>query len=228
MRHTDRNDGGDVRRGPEDDIDDGRRPRRRLAALAGGAIGLAIAGVVLAGLTATTTSPVPQPVDGGELALTLSDVGVGFSAAVEDLAPGDVVLRHVRLDGTGTLDGIDIALAVAATGDATLIADGATTRALTVTVRGCSVAWDAVAGTCSGTESMLLGAATVDSLATPAVLVPALPAGGSLHLQIAMTLPDQDETTVDGVPPSPTVQGATATLSYTFSMVQRDPLTTSS
>ena len=204
-----------------------RRRGRRAALLLGGITGLAVASIVLAGLTATTTSPTPQPVDGGELALGLSDVGDGFSTSIADLAPGDVVLRHVRLDGTGTLDGVDVMLEVAASGDAVLVTDGTTTRALTLAVRGCSVAWDAAAGTCSGTESELLTATTVGSLSTPALIASSLPAGGSLHLQLVLTLPDQDETTVDGTPPDPTVQGAGVDLTYTFSMVQRDPLTTS-
>lgn len=205
---------------------DGRRGRRRRGALLlGGISGLAVASVVLAGLTATTSNPTPQPIDGGELVLTLDDVGSGFSTAIADLAPGDVVLRHVRLDGTGSLDGSDVALAVEASGDDVLVTDGATTRALTVTVRGCSVPWDAATGTCSGTQEEVLAATTVGALTDPAVLADALPAGGSLHLQLAVTLPDQDETTVDGTPPDPTVQGAAVALTYTFTMVQRDPLT---
>lgn len=204
-----------------------RRTGRRAALLLGGVAGLAVASVVLAGLTATTTSPTPQAVDGGELALTLSDVGDGFSTSVADLAPGDTVLRHVRLDGTGTLDGVDVTVEVAATGDAVLISDGTTTRALTLAVRGCSVAWDAAAGTCAGTETELLTATTIGALATPAVIASTLPAGGSLHLQMVLVLPDQDETTLDGTLPDPTVQGAGVDLTYTFTMVQRDPLTTS-
>lgn len=207
--------------------DERSRPRRRLAILLGSVAGLAVATVVLAGLTATTSNPTPQPVDGGELALTLSDVGDGFSTAVTDMAPGDTVLRHVRLDGTGTLDGVDVTLEVDATGDAVLVTDGTTTRALTVGIRGCSVAWDATAGTCGGTESELLAATTLSALATPIEFASSLPADESLHLQIVLTLPDQDETTVDGTPPDPTVQGATVDLTYTFTMVQRDPLTTS-
>lgn len=207
---------------------DGRHGRgRRAALLLGGIAGLAVASVVLAGLTATTSNPTPQPVDGGELALTLSDVGDGFSTSVTDMAPGDVVLRHVRLDGTGTLDGVDVALDVTATGDDVLVTDTATTTALTVGIRGCSVAWDAAAGTCAGTESELLAATTVGSLSTPTEFASSLPAGGSLNLQIVLTLPDQDETTVDGTPPDPSVQGAAVDLTYTFTMVQRDPLTTS-
>jgi hypothetical protein len=209
------------------DGEDRRGRGRRAALLLGGVVGLAVASVVLAGLTATTSNPTPQAVDGGELALTLSDVGDGFSTSVTDMAPGDVVLRHVRLDGTGTLDGIEVALDVAATGDAVLVTDTATTEALTVGIRGCSVAWDAAAGTCAGTESELLAATKVGSLTTPAVFASSLPAGGSLHLQIVLTLPDQDETTVDGTPPDPTVQGAAVDLTYTFTMVQRDPVTTS-
>lgn len=204
-----------------------RRVRRRLAATLGVTAGLATASIVLAGLTATTTSPTPQDLTTGELALTLSDVGEGFSTAVAGLVPGDTVLRHVRLDGTGDLDGVDVTMGVSATGDDVLITDGADTLALTVTVRGCSIAWDAAAGTCAGTTTELLPATTVGDLAAPATIADDLPAGGSLHLQVALTLPDQSETTVDGATPDPTVQGATVDLTYTFTMVQRDPLTTS-
>jgi hypothetical protein len=199
---------------------------RRTAALAGAISGLAAAALVLAGLTATTSNPVPQPVSGGELALVLDDVGVGFSQAVTDLAPGDAVLRHVRLDSTGSLDGVGVTLGVSATGATTLIADGTTTRALTVTVRSCSVPWDPGTGTCSGAATLLVPATTVGALATPATLVPTLAAGASLHLQIELTLPDQDETTVDGQPTAPTVQGQEVALTYLFTMVQRDPVAT--
>lgn len=137
------------------------------------------------------------------------------------------MLRHVRLDGDGTLDGADVSMTVAASGDAVLVTDGSSTRALTVAVRGCSVAWDAAAGTCAGTSSELLAATTLGDFGAPAAIADALPAGGSLHLQIALTLPDQDETTVDGVPPDPTVQGAAVDLTYTFAMTQRDPAASS-
>ncbi len=199
---------------------------RRAAVAVGTVAGLTVASVVLAGLTATTTSPVPQPVDGGELVLTLDDVGTGFSTAVTDLAPGDVVLRHVRLDSTGSLDGADLTLTVTSSGDAALVTDGASTRALTLAVNGCDVAWDAGTGTCAGTASTLLAATTVGLLTTPVALVDELLAGASLHLQLVLALPDQDETTVDGAPPAETVQGATVALTYGFTMVQRDPLTT--
>jgi hypothetical protein len=41
------------------------------------------------------------------------------------------------------------------------------------------------------------------------------------YLQISMQLPDQSETTVNGVPPTPTIQGGAVYITYTFNYAQR-------
>ena len=179
---------------------------------------------VFAALTATTSNGVGQSVSSGTLQLTLGSAsGGGLTSAISNMAPGDSEIRYVDLTNGGTIDGSLLKLQVEATGDSALITDGvapATTKALTVTVKSCTVAWSG--GVCSGTTTTELAAAKVSALATATGLLSASPAAGTvMHLQVTTSLPDQNETTVDGVLPGTTIQGKSATLVYTFSEAQR-------
>lgn len=206
----------------------------RLAAVslvAASALVIGNASGVFAALTATTSNGVGESVDAGTLKLTLGTVAGsgGITTAIANLAPGDSVIRYVDLTSGGTLNAQLLKLQITATGDATLITDGvapATNKALTVAVKSCTVAW--AAGVCSGTTSTEVAATSLSGLGTAQALTNAAPvAGAVLHLQVTTTLPDQAETTVDGVLPAVTVQGKTATLVYTFSEAQRTAVTTS-
>jgi hypothetical protein len=57
---------------------------------------------------------------------------------------------------------------------------------------------------------------------------PALAAGATSQLQIRTKLPDQNETTVNGVLPTVTVQNGSATLSYLFNQAQLTGATSNS
>jgi hypothetical protein len=69
----------------------------------------------------------------------------------------------------------------------------------------------------------------LSSLATtPAALASSVAAGSTVKLQLALSLPDQTETTVNGVRPAGSIQGLSAALTWTFSETQRLATTTGS
>lgn len=205
-----------------------RRPNPRLlAAFAVGAAGLAITGGgVYAALNATASSSA-QAATSGVLSLTMADNGTGFSQGVSNLAPGDVVNRYVTLTQGAGLAGKDLTLAVA---DATpTVLTTHETKGLRVTVTECSGAWTPGAGTCSGTPTVLLTSAALSALGAPvSVKTGNIAANSTMNLQIALTLPDQDETTVNGTAPVGTVQGLSSALTWTFGETQRTASTTGS
>lgn len=189
---------------------------------------------VWAGLDATAFNSSPQSIDSGTLSLTLADNGDGFTQSITNMAPGDVVNRYVDLTNGGSLDAQGLTLAVTATGDAALITDGtspATTKALTVAVSSCSTSWTASTGVCSstGTVTSLLTATTLSALSSANSLISgSITAGAVEHLKVAVQLPDQSETTTNGTAPTTTIQGKSASLTYTFDEAQRTATTTNS
>jgi hypothetical protein len=196
----------------------------RLAAVSlvtASALIIANASGVFAALTATTSSGAGQSIGTGTLKLTLSSAAPsgGVTAVISNLAPGDSEIRYIDLANDGTLDAQLLSVAVAATGDAALITDGVTSKALTIAISSCAVAW--VSGACAS-PTVELAATALSALSTAQTLTSSSPtAGTTLHLQITTSLPEQDETTVDGVLPAGSVQGKSATLVYTFSEAQR-------
>lgn len=202
-------------------------------AVAAASIATATGFGVYAALNATANNPTPQSVGSGTLRLLLSNVGNGFSQNITGLAPGDVVNRYVTLNNGGTLDAQGLTMSVAATGSSTLITDGTSpaTLALRVSVSSCTVAWDATTGACGGTVTNLVANASLSSLATPVTVLSsatALPVGANSHLRVAVTLPDQTETTTNGTAPATTIQGQSADLTFTFTTAQRTAATTNS
>ncbi|MFD7658364.1 TasA family protein [Actinosynnema sp. NPDC059797] len=209
-----------------------RRSAWRPAALAAvGASVLVAMGVgVWATLTATAANVAPEQVASGTLKLTLANSGAGFGQSITNLAPGDTVNRYVALTNGGTLDAQALTLQVNAAGANALISDGATSRALRVTVTECvGGAWTPDTGACGGTKAVLLAATPLSGLAS-AVSLPAgaMAAGDVQNLQVSVQLPDQNETTVNGVLPQGTVQGQSVNLTYTFGETQRSAGTTNS
>ena len=204
---------------------------RPLLAAAVAATGVALTATgVYAALNATAFNSTAQATGSGTLRLTLADNGAGFAQAVSALAPGDVVNRYVSLTNGGTLEGRALTLAVADPVGSRLTTDA--TSGLRVTVSSCPTAWTATSGTCSTTPTTLTAASGVPlaTLKTTAstLLAGAVPVGGAVHLQLALALPDQSETTVNGVLPTGTIQGLSASLTWTFAETQRTPTTTTS
>ena len=210
------------------------RPNPRLiAAFAVGATGLAVTGGgVYAALNATASNTTAQNATSGILNLTMANNGGGFSQGVANLAPGDVVNRYVTLTQGADLDAKDLALKVTDATPTLLTTDA--TKGLRVTVRQC-VGGDwtvtgAGAGTCAGTSTSVLATnVPLSSLATsPAALASSVAAGSTVKLQLALSLPDQTETTVNGVRPTDSIQGLSSALTWTFSETQRTATTTGS
>lgn len=181
-------------------------------------------------LNAEVSNPSAQAVSAGTLVLALADNGQGFTENVSDLAPGDVVNRYVVLTNSGTLAGDTLTLEVSATGDTSLIDDGTlgvTTEAITLVISSCPGAWDATDGSCDGTPVALNTAATLGGLGSAISLgAGTFAPSATKNLQISLTLPDQDETTVNGVFPDDTVQGKSVAVTYTFGVLQRTATTT--
>ena len=181
---------------------------------------LAMAGAVLAGGISLTglgvhaaAADTGSPVGSGTLQLSLSAAGAGLHTPIDALAPGDSVLRHLVLDNVGTLAGAGLALHVDAASPSTLTTDAA--RGLQATVTTCSVAWSPATGRCPGTTGRPVSAAVATLIAGP---VPVL--GGLVptrtYLQLRVALPESSENTVNGVLPTDTVQGLTASLTWNF------------
>jgi len=210
------------------------RPNPRLiAAFAVGAAGLAITGGgVYAALNATASNTTAQNATSGVLSLTISNQA-SFSQGIANLAPGDVVNRYVTLTQGAGLDGKDMTLAVSDATPTLLTTDA--DRGLRVTVTQC-IGGDWTAGACTGADASAAPLATGVSLkslaSTPKMLVSSVAAGATVKLQLALTLPDQDETTVNGVPTAPngaaSIQGLSSALTWTFSETQRTAATTGS
>lgn len=194
---------------------------------------------VFAGLNTVAKNATPQDVAVGTLKLTLGDTSSfgKFSDSISNLAIGDTVNRYVDLVNSGTLATQSLTLSVTTSADstATLVKDavsGSSNKALALTVRSCAVAWSAN-GTCSaaGGSKLEVQQTVLDGFNLGKALATTSLAGGSnetLRLQISVSLPDQDETVVNGVLPANTVQGGIARLTYTFNGVQRPSTVTNS
>ncbi|MCR6484468.1 CalY family protein [Amycolatopsis sp. OK19-0408] len=208
-----------------------RRSARRPVALAviGGSVLVAMGAGVWATLSATAANVTPETISSGTLKLTLAANGAGFDQSIANLAPGDTVNRYVDLTSGGSLDAQALTMQVAATGSSALVTDGASTKALRVTVKQCPGTWNTATGACGGTASTLLPATALSGLGSAQSLIAgAVTAGSVAHLQVSVQLPDQTETTVNGTLPTATIQGLTANLTYTFAETQRSATTTGS
>lgn len=215
-----------------------RRPAPALfAACAVAAAGLAITGGgVFAALNATASNATAQNATSGTLSLTMANNGTGFGQSVSNLAPGDVVNRYVNLTQGATMDGKALTLAVADGTPSKLTTDA--TKGLHVTVTQCSVAWTTTGpGACTGTGAVTTVLATNVALsalvAAPSTLIAGtVTSGSTLNLQVSLTLPDQNETTVNGTPaptaPATTIQGLSSALTWTFGETQRTSTVTGS
>lgn len=187
---------------------------------------------VIASLNATAFNTVAQGINSGTMKLELANNGAGFSQSISNLVPGDVVNRYVTLTNSGSIDGVGLTLKTAQSGTATLISDavaGGTNQALRLTVKSCTVAWNSGTGVCSGTETTELAATPIGSLTNAVALTSGtLNSGAARYLQMKISLPDQNETTINGVLPNNTIQGGTVNITYTFDLAQRIATTTNS
>jgi spore coat-associated protein N len=212
--------------------------RRRWTYLIAGVFGIGVLSLtgagVYAGLTATATGT--QTVTSGTLSLTLSPNALsgGFGQTISNMAPGDQNNVYVKLNNGGTLAATGLTLGVTGTGGTLLTTDAV--KGLAVTITGCTVAWTVTTGTpgsglCTGgTTSTVLASTPVATLSgTPSALTPsALAVSQALFLQVNLMLPDQSENTLNGTPPTPTIQGLSTVLTYSFNEAQRTAQITTS
>jgi len=108
------------------------------------------------------------------------------------------------------------------------------TNGLQVTVSSCTGGtWTAATGVCSGTTNSVLAGTAASVLKASAQTLTAanlaLTAGGVSRLKISMNLPSTlAETTINGVLPATTLQGATGSITWTFTEAQVTGATTNS
>lgn len=173
-----------------------------------------------AALVAEAENVTPQTITSGTLSLSLGENGASFSDDVANLVPGDIVNRHVLLTNDGTVEGQNLTLQIAATGSPTLITDGASTSAVTLAINSCSVAWTPSTGACGGDEAIVQAATSMADFGTPISLISEFDVSAAQHLQLSFSLPDQDETTLNGVPPAESIQGKTMDVTFSFQIEQ--------
>jgi hypothetical protein len=208
------------------------RGKTAVACLFAISVGLLTVAGVYAGLSGVATGS--EAVTSGTLNLTLTaDVGAGFSNFIAKMAPGDTNNVYVNLNNTGTLaSAAGMTLWVNGTPANALTNGTAPGEGLTVTATQCSVAWTLATGVCSGTTTSILASTQVSTMNTSGTAVnlsniPALAAatGQVAHVQVSLGLVGT-ETSTNGVAPSPTVQGLSTTLTYTFTEQQRTGVAT--
>jgi hypothetical protein len=160
-------------------------------------------------------------------------VGAGFSNFTPKMAPGDTDNVYVNLNNTGTLaSAAGMTLWVAGTPSNALTNGSVPGEGLTVTATQCSVAWTLATGTCSGTATPILASTQISTMNTAGTAValsniPSLAAatGQVAHVQVTLGLVGTEVST-NGVTPTPSVQGLSTTLAYTFTEQQRTATTT--
>jgi hypothetical protein len=143
------------------------------------------------------------------------------------MGPGDIFNRYIDLSNTGTLDGASPTLQIVTADSNTLVNNP--TAGLQVTITACTVAWTNT-GTCSGTSSAALAATPVSTLKASAqsITLTSVLVGGVNYLKVSTSLPLGTENVLNGVLPVGTVQGLTASLTWTFVIQERAAVTNNS
>ncbi len=197
-------------------------------AVAGGA-GL-VSSNVFASFTATASNTSGGSITSGTLKLELASSAVpgitnGFTGAITNMGSGDVVNRFIDLTNTGNLDGISPSLQIAASESNTLTANPA--KGLQISITSCSIAWTS-GGVCNETSTAVMAATPLSTVITAAqsLTLPSTLAGAVNRLRVTATLPSSSENVVNGVFPPGTVQGLTSSLTWSFVILERAPITT--
>lgn len=199
---------------------------RLVAAAVIGATGLALTGAgVYAALTAQATTTTPQAVSSGTLSLRMAAgaASAGFSSAISNLAPGDTVNRYIDLNNDGSIAAQGLTLGLADSVNSRLTTDA--TNGLQVTVKSCPLPW--AAGVCAAPSTLLTASAAALKASAGSLISGPVPTGVQ-HLQVSVALPDVSEVTVNGTTPANTIQGLSASLTWTFTQSQRAGTSTNS
>ncbi|MFM7719166.1 MAG: TasA family protein [Actinomycetota bacterium] len=214
----------------------GRRGGLRAFVAASALVGamLLVSGYVFAQLNATATQT--NNANTGTLVLAMTNPGgVGFTTdlppATGVMAPGDKFVRAVAVTNSGSLAAKDLKLTVTTPATNWLVN---ATHGLTVAVDSCPSAWTLSGGPpatwgCSVTPTAVFGATPIATIiSTPQTIASTVAVNGAYYLRFTIQLPNSpanDETTTNGVIPSPGIQGLTAALTWTFTEIQRDATT---
>jgi len=189
----------------------------------------AISSGASASLDAIAFNSNAQSISSGTLKLEASESGTGFTAAISNLAPGDTSTRFVNYTNSGTLAGRALTIqAVDSTTSPTLLTTSAT-KGLFVTVTLCGGgSWNSSTGACSGTPSVLLVATPITTVISTAqsLVAGALTSGEVVALKFEIVLPDQTETTTNGVLPASPIQNLSALIQFRLREVQRAAVVT--
>jgi flagellar basal body-associated protein FliL len=213
-----------------------KKSKRSWRPFTGAVIVISIAAIagqsVIASLNATAFNETAQNINAGTMKLDLANSGNGFGTSIDNIVPGDVINRYVTLTNSGTLNGrgLSLFLKTSQSSSPNLINDGASTKALKLTVTSCPVPWNvsASSATCAS-PSIELVSTTIGLLASPVNLSNSiLNSNESRYLQMKLELPEQNETTTNGVYPTNTIQGGSVNVTYTFDLAQRLATTTNS
>lgn len=175
---------------------------------------------VFAALTATATNTTGGQVTTGTLKLTMAPASAngltaGFTTAIDKVGPGDTFNRYIDLTVAGTLDGETPTLQLVTSDTNTLVESA--TAGLQIKIDSCGVAW-ASNGTCSSGQAVVLASTPAKTLKTAAtsIVLPTTLAAGVNRLKVSVSLPASNENVLNGNLPVGTVQGLTATLTWTF------------
>jgi hypothetical protein len=196
-----------------------------------GVVPLAAALVATTGVYAALSAQAvaTDSVSSGTLNLVqAADVGVGFSAFLGKMAPGDQHNVYVNLSNTGSLASVaGMRLWIGAVPASTLTNGVAVGEGLTARITSCSLPWTLATGVCPGTITVLLAAtpaSTMNTAATARALanVPALAAttGKVAHVQVSLGMVGTEKS-INGVPPVRTIQGLASNLTFSFTVQQR-------
>jgi len=180
----------------------------------------AVAGLGTYGNFTDSTTPLNTTVDTGTMSINLTQPGgaVAIPVSTAGFVPGDSMSRAVNLvnDGGTALGSVSLTSALTTPSNA-LTSDGV--NGLQLSVKACSVAWtqggtaSAPTYTCSGSERSVLTSAVANAGGSVPLVSPAsLAAGGVDNLVFSISLPTSAGNTC---------QGTSATLSLTFTGVQR-------
>ncbi|MGY1595029.1 hypothetical protein ACI79D_23895 [Geodermatophilus sp. SYSU D00708] len=195
---------------------DTRATRARIAASIG-VLGVAatVAGLGTFGTFTDSTTPVVTQLDTGVLSIALTEAADAATLSLFDngvFLAGDSESSAIDLVNDGTVALSELRLGSVATASSVLDTDPV--HGLQLAVEGCSEAWESAGGawTCDGT--------TTDFYSGPIVLDAALGGaaslapGGVTHLLLTASLPSSTGADL--------VEGASSSLDFTFSGVQRD------
>lgn len=185
---------------------------------------------VLAVLTASATGT--QSVGTGTLSLVAAPSSGSTAAAISGANPGDSFAKYLDITSNGTLGatGLTVSASLSALSVTPAVApfDSTGAAALQVGLETCSGSWTVSSGACSGTVTTLVPLTDTGSLTAKPLLTGNVAAGQVLRVKVTYQVQGLNEVTVNGTPPTTTVQGKGGLVTLTFTENQRAATVTNS